>query len=102
MRVNVQLIDCESGSHLWAERFDKAVADFFDLQDEIVDRLASQLRAELIAVEAQRAEKVRNPDVFDLYLQGMAWLNNAEPSGRVRARDNFASALAAEPANVGG
>jgi TolB-like protein/class 3 adenylate cyclase len=102
MRVTVQLIDCESGSHLWAERFDKAVADFFDMQDEIVDRLASQLRAELIAFEAHRAENVRHPDAFDLYLQGMAWLNNiAEPSGRVRARDYFARALAADPANVG-
>ena len=40
MRVNVQLIDAESGAHLWAERFDKPVADLFDMQDEIVARLA--------------------------------------------------------------
>jgi adenylate cyclase len=42
LRVNVQLIDAETGAHLWAERFDKAVADLFDMQDEIVARLASQ------------------------------------------------------------
>jgi TolB-like protein/class 3 adenylate cyclase/Flp pilus assembly protein TadD len=42
LRVNVQLIDAESGAHLWAERFDKPVADFFDVQDEIVARLANQ------------------------------------------------------------
>ena len=36
MRVNVQLIDAETGSHLWAERFDKPLADLFDMQDEIV------------------------------------------------------------------
>ena len=41
LRVNVQLIDAESGSHLWAERFDKPVADLFDMQDEIVARLAN-------------------------------------------------------------
>jgi TolB-like protein len=35
LRVNVQLVDAESGSHLWAERFDKPVADFFDMEDEI-------------------------------------------------------------------
>ena len=43
LRVNVQLIDAESGAHLWAERFDKPVADLFDMQDEIVARLANQL-----------------------------------------------------------
>jgi hypothetical protein len=43
MRVNVQLVDAENGKHLWAERFDKPVADLFDMQDEIVTRLAAQL-----------------------------------------------------------
>ena len=43
MRVNVQLIDAETGSHLWAERFDKPLADLFDMQDEIVARLANAL-----------------------------------------------------------
>jgi hypothetical protein len=42
MRVNVQLIDSETGSHLWAERFDKPLIDLFDLQDEIVARLAAR------------------------------------------------------------
>ncbi len=45
MRVNVQLIDAETGSHLWAERFDKPLADLFDMQDEIVARLANALNA---------------------------------------------------------
>jgi adenylate cyclase len=44
MRVNVQLIDAETGNHLWAERFDKPVADLFDMQDEIVARLANALK----------------------------------------------------------
>ena len=38
MRVNVQLIDAETGNHLWAERFDKPLTDLFDMQDEIVAR----------------------------------------------------------------
>ena len=45
LRVNVQLIDAETGNHLWAERFDKPVADLFDMQDEIVSRLANTLDA---------------------------------------------------------
>jgi TolB-like protein len=49
MRVNVQLIDAESGNHLWAERFDKPLADLFDMQDEIVARLANALNAQFLA-----------------------------------------------------
>jgi TolB-like protein len=40
MRINVQLLDAATGGHLWAERFDKPLADLFDMQDEIVARLA--------------------------------------------------------------
>ena len=75
MRVNVQLIDAETGNHLWAERFDKPLADLFDMQDEIVARLANALNAQLIAAEARRAERAPNPDSMDLYFQGMAWFN---------------------------
>ena len=72
MRVNVQLIEAETGAHLWAERFDKPVADLFEMQDEIVARLANQLRAELVHAEARRAERALNPDSMDLYFQGQA------------------------------
>jgi hypothetical protein len=75
MRVNVQLIDAETGSHLWAERFDKPLADLFDMQDEIVARLASTLNTELAAAEARRAERLPNPNSMDLFFQGRAWLN---------------------------
>jgi TolB-like protein len=72
IRVNVQLIDAETGNHLWAERFDKPLADLFDMQDEIVARLARQLDAELVAAEARRAERAPDPDAMDLYFQGTA------------------------------
>lgn len=62
MRVNAQLVDAESGHHLWADRFDKPVADLFDLQDEIVARLANTLNAQLVAAEARRAEQVPHPE----------------------------------------
>jgi TolB-like protein len=75
MRVNVQLVDAETGAHFWAERFDKPVTDLFDMQDEIVSRLANELQAQLVSVEARRAERSSNPDGFDLTLQGAAWLN---------------------------
>src|SRR5580692_7498971 len=51
MRVNVQLIDAETGTHLWAERFDKPLADLFEMQDEIVARLANALGTQLVVAE---------------------------------------------------
>src|SRR6516162_1060129 len=75
IRVNAQLVDAETDNHIWAERFDKPIADLFDMQDEIVARLANQLQAELIGAEARRAEKTPNPDSVDLYFQGLAMLN---------------------------
>src|SRR6201997_2490358 len=70
LRVNVQLIDAETGNHLWAERFDKPVADLFDVQDEIVARLANALSSQLIEAEARRAERSPHPDATDLTFQG--------------------------------
>ncbi len=101
MRVNVQLIDAETGSHLWAERFDKPLADLFDMQDEIVARLAGALNAQLTAAEARRAEQAPNPDSIDLFFQGLAWLNKAyTPDNVAQARSFFDRALAADPDNV--
>jgi TolB-like protein/class 3 adenylate cyclase len=100
MRVNVQLIDAETGNHLWAERFDKPLADLFDMQDEIVARLANALNAQLIAAEARRAERAPNPDSMDLYFQGLAWLNKgAAPDNVAQARSFFDRALTADPDN---
>ena len=101
MRVNVQLIDAETGNHLWAERFDKPLADLFDMQDEIVARLAGALNAQLVAAEARRAERAPNPDSMDLYFQGLAWFNKGPtPDNVAQARSFFDRALAADPDNV--
>jgi TolB-like protein len=51
VRVNAQLIDAESGGHLWAERFDRPLSNLFSMQDDIVASLASQLGAELLRSE---------------------------------------------------
>ena len=101
MRVNVQLIDAETGNHLWAERFDKPLADLFDMQDEIVARLAAALDAQLVAAEARHAEQAPNPDSMDHYFQGLAWLNKGMSSDIVaQARGFFDRALAADPGNI--
>jgi TolB-like protein len=101
LRVNVQLIDAETGNHLWAERFEKPVADLFDMQDEIVARLANTLNAELIVAEARRAERSSNPDAMDLVFQGRAWFNKGTiPDYMAQARSFFEKAIALDPENV--
>jgi TolB-like protein/class 3 adenylate cyclase len=101
MRVNVQLIDAETSNHLWAERFDKPLADLFDMQDEIVARLAGALNAHLVVAEARRAEQAPTPDSMDLYFQAMAWFNKGRaPDNLAQARSFFDRALTADPDNV--
>ena len=101
LRVNVQLIDAETGNHLWSERFDKPVADLLDMQDEIVSRLARALDGELIAAEARRAERSLHPDVMDLIFQGRAWFNKGgTPDHMAKARGFFQQAISLDPANI--
>ena len=101
MRVNVQLIDAETGNHLWAERFDKPLADLFDMQDEIVARLAGALNAQLVAAEARRAEQAPKPNSMDFYFQGLAWFNKSRsPDNLAQARGFFDRALTFDPDNV--
>jgi TolB-like protein/class 3 adenylate cyclase len=101
LRVNVQLIDADTGNHLWAERFDKAVADLLDMQDEIVSRLANTLAAELVEAEARRAERSVHPDAMDLYFQGRALLNKGiNPEYHALARPFFQRALLLDPSHI--
>jgi len=100
LRVNVQLVDAETGNHLWAERFDKPVADLFDMQDEIVSRLANELDAELTAVEARRAERSPHPDAMDLVFQGSSWYNRGlTPDCMAHAHQFYEKAIALDPEN---
>ena len=101
MRVNVQLIDGETGNHLWAERFDKPVADLFDMQDEVVARVANQLGTELVSAEARRADRAPHPNSMDLYFQGMAVANRGlAPENLSQARGLFERALAHDRENI--
>jgi TolB-like protein/class 3 adenylate cyclase/Tfp pilus assembly protein PilF len=101
MRVNAQLIDAQSGNHLWAERFERPMTDLFEMQDEIVARIANTLNAQLVAVEARRAERAPAPDSLDLYFQGEAWVNKGVTFESMnKAHSFFERALALDPTNV--
>jgi TolB-like protein/class 3 adenylate cyclase/Flp pilus assembly protein TadD len=102
MRVNVQLLDAETGAHLWAERFDKQVADLFDMQDEIVSRLANRLDQELALAEADRAERSLDPDSMDHLFLGLAHFHKGATADILdKARSHFDRAVELDPNNVG-
>ena len=86
----------------WDQRFDKPLADLFDMHEEIVARLASQLGTQLIAAEARRAGRVPAPNSTDLFSQGMACLNEGRitESALTQAYDFLERALDRDPGNV--
>jgi TolB-like protein len=99
--VNVQLLEAETASHVWAERFEKPLADLLEMHDKIVARLASQLQTELIDVEARRAERALNPDSMDHYFQARSLINRGlTPDISTRARAFYERALDLDPCNV--
>jgi TolB-like protein len=103
LRVNAQLIDAETGAHLWAERFDKRRTDLFDMQDEIAVRLARSIALEIVTRENRRieAEPAQHLDAVDLSIRGLAiyWRPFSLNAAR-KARSYFEAALRVDELNV--
>ena len=102
-RFNAQLVECESGAHLWAERFDKQRADLLEMQDEVTARLAHTIHMELIAAESRRAVR-DHPDRLDAVdhtLRGWAaWNRHLSLEAAREARFFFEAALRLDEDNV--
>ena len=105
LRVNVQLIDAQSGAHIWADRFEEDVADLFKLQDEVVARLTNSLGNELVKAEARGDRRIANLDAFDLTMRGRALsfetTRRATRENNNAARALFEQALAINPEDAG-
>jgi tetratricopeptide (TPR) repeat protein len=99
VRVNAQLIDAETGAHLWADRFEEDVTDLFKLQDQVVARLTNTLGIELIKAEAARGARTANPDAVDLHMRGWAVVRTPPQSMEkaAAARALFQQALKIDP-----
>ena len=100
VRLNVQLLDSTAGRTLWAERFEGAVADVFELQDRITEGVIGAIEPRVKAAEIERTRRKRPEDMgsYDHYLRAVAGMYENTPEGRARALDHAARALAIDPA----
>jgi adenylate cyclase len=103
VRVNVQLIEAETGAHLWADRFDTDRANLAEAQDEITGRLARTLNLELVKDAGRRIEQeaAADPNARDLVMFGRAMsLRPMSPATRQEALRIFERALEVDPESV--
>ena len=75
VRVNVQLINAQTDSHLWADTYDRKLTDIFGVESEIAKRIAESLQAKLTGREEQAlaVKPTNNPEAYDAYLRGLAF-----------------------------
>src|SRR5262249_17406514 len=88
VRINAQLIDALTSEHLWAERYDREVADIFTLQDEVIHELVTALAVKLTAGEEVRVTRfpTHNLEAFDDFLRGMEQYYRFRKEANVQAR----------------
>ena len=99
VRITTQLINAETGHHVWAERYDRELEDIFELQDEITLQIAATMEPELQRVEKQRivVEPPRDLSAWEYCLRGDAYIEEHSESANKKARDMFSRAIGRDP-----
>lgn len=97
LRVTAQLIDAESGYHLWSERYDREAEDVFAVQEEIARSIVRALDIELRGDPSLVARPTDNHGAYDLYLRGVFFKNKRTEEGLLEAIDLFEQALEKDP-----
>jgi adenylate cyclase len=99
LRVTAQLIEAATGHHLWAERFDRDIADIFDVQDEVTSRIVATLAGKLTESERRRARggQTENLEAYDCVLRGREHWERFTPEGNLEARRLYQKAIELDP-----
>ena len=99
VRINAQLIDSTSGQHLWAERFDGATKNIWDIQDEITGSIVRTLALRITEIEQRRvlAKSTDNLEAYEFTLRGRALIARQSRSENFEARKLFRSAIELDP-----
>ncbi|HEF4762891.1 TPA: winged helix-turn-helix domain-containing protein [Pseudomonas putida] len=95
VRITGQLIDAQSGTHLWAERFEGLIDDIFELQDQITESVVGAIAPQLERAEIERAKRkpTESLDAYDYYLRGMAKLHSGTREAIEQALPLFYKAI---------
>ncbi|NCF27242.1 MAG: tetratricopeptide repeat protein [Gammaproteobacteria bacterium] len=95
IRVTAQLIDGETGHHVWAEKYDRALEDIFEVQDEITLSIVATVQPELVKAEIERSAASRPGSLraWDFFLRGMAHIHRFTIKDNAAARDMFQKAI---------
>ena len=99
VRITGQLIDATTGAHLWAERFESALDDIFELQDQVTEAVVGAIAPQLERAEIERAKRkpTESLDAYDYYLRGMAHLHLGSRESIDLALGQFNHALMRDP-----
>ena len=99
VRVTGQLVSCNDGSHIWAERFDRDLTDIFTIQDEITHAIVDQLKVKLLPQEKKSIEQVptENMEAYTYYLRGREFVHRLSKHNLQIARRMFARAVELDP-----
>ena len=99
VRITGQLIDAASGAHIWADRFDGALDDIFELQDQVASGVVGAIEPKLRSAEIERAirKPTENLGAYDLYLRALAQFWKWTPDGWSEAVDLLRRALDIDP-----
>jgi adenylate cyclase len=99
VRITAQLIDAASGHHLWAERFDRDLADIFAVQDEVTSRIVATLAGKLAESERRRARsgQTENLEAYDCVLRGRELWERFTPEDNREARRLYEKAIELDP-----
>ena len=98
LRITTRLVDAGSGYQLWSNRYDRNVADVFDVQDEIVESIVQAIAPTLVPMARAAAHRgTRNLEAYELYLKGRYFWNQRSPSVLPAALRSFEEAVARDP-----
>ena len=99
LRVTAQLIDALTGYHLWSERYEREMADVFELQDELTQRIVAALSLELTDAEIERArlKDTDDPKAYDLVLRSRPYCCTLIKADNDKARGLLEQAIAVDP-----
>ncbi len=99
IRIAGQLIDAGTGAHLWADHFDGALEDMFDLQDRVTASVVCAIEPKLQRVEIERARRkpIENLNAYDYYLRGLAKVRSWTKNGNCEALQLFCKAIELDP-----